>query len=143
MSADAALGFDHINDSTYIPRETVPDMRKNVSLILKVAMMAIYICILMAGNHPPATAQNRTAPQQSVEDALQDDRILQLNNHIDSTDAKVQRQYETAAKNRDDIAKVRDDLAGIQGEERAIGALLGIMTLASLVLQSAKFKRGE
>jgi len=141
MSADAALGFDHINDSTYIPRETVPDMRKNVSLIIKVALMVVYVSILVSGNHPPIFAQ-RSAPQQSVEDALQDDRILQLNNHIDSTDAKVQRQYEATAKNRDDIALVRDDLAGIQGEERAIGALLGIMTLASLVLQSAKFKRG-
>ncbi len=88
----------------------------------------------ISGNHPPANAQLRPAgavpvvPVLTIEDALQDSDIAAVNKHVDSTDANVARNWVGVQKNAADIA-------GMQGEERGIGAFLALLSGTGLILQ--------
>jgi hypothetical protein len=96
----------------------------------------LFLCLYLAvsGHYPPVLAQR---PQQvpvpvlTVEDAMQDHDIAEVNKHLEATDAKVQKQW-------DKQNKIENDLSGLQGEERIIGAVLTLLSGSGIILQIRK-----
>jgi uncharacterized coiled-coil protein SlyX len=103
----------------------------NLALLsLRITILGLALFTLFGGHYPPLLAQN-PIPVLTVEDAVQDNNIRALNEHLAATDAHVQRQYES-------LSRLATDLAGIQGEERLIGVLLGSGMSISIFLQVKK-----
>lgn len=101
-------------------------------LVLKITFIIICCIVVFGGSHPPSHAQT---PQQSqyipvitAKDAVQDTDIANLNKHLDNTDVNVKEQLQA-------ITLVQNNLADMRGEERVIGALLGLVASSSLILQ--------
>ena len=70
-------------------------------------------------------------PILTVEDSLQDQDIKELNKHLESTDAKLDKAV-------DAINKSNDAIAGMKGEERAVGLLLGLLEIGAIIVQIKK-----
>lgn len=111
-------------------------MRRTLPLgqfILKFAFIAVCTVVVFGGHHPPSQAQQREPqyvqiPVITAEDAVQDTDIKALNKHIESTDANVKEQWQS-------ITQIQSDLSGMRGEERIIGAVLGLIASSSVILQ--------
>lgn len=99
-----------------------------ILLSLRVVFLGLCMFTLFGGHYPPVVAQSSV---MTVEDAVQDTNIKALNEHISSTDERLQKQWET-------MNKLSTDMAGIQGEERLIGILLGSGMSISIFLQVKK-----
>lgn len=100
-----------------------------VLLGLKLGFITVCLIICFGGQHPPAMAQQqRFVPVITAEDAVQDRDIAQINKHLESTDARVEKQWDLLTINA-------NELSGMRGEERIIGAVLGVLVSSSLVVQ--------
>lgn len=107
-------------------------------LVLKVLFIGICLLVTFGGHHPPSYAQSTRLTEQrqfvpvvTAEDAVQDTDIAAINDHLKNTDVNVKEQYQL-------IAQVQSDIAGMRGEERIIGAVLGIIASSSIILQWRK-----
>jgi hypothetical protein len=109
--------------------------KHHVSIALRIAVLAILITVAFGGHHPPVSAQ--TIPVLTVEDAVQDQKLAQQDQHLTATDARVQKQWDSINANASAIS-------GMQGEERGIGVALAILQLVSIAVSwSGKRKGGE
>jgi hypothetical protein len=109
-------------------------MREHVQIGCKLIVLAICMFVAFGGNYPPATAQvakQGIVPVLTVEDAVQDAHIGEINDHLKATDAEVARNWAVLQKNAEDIS-------GMQGEERGIGGVLGLLSGIQIVLQIRK-----
>lgn len=104
-------------------------------LALKIAFIAICCVVVFGGHHPPSYAQSpqprgerQYVPVITAEDAVQDADLAALNKHIESTDVNVKEQAQA-------IVQIQNDISGMRGEERIIGAVLGIIASSSVILQ--------
>jgi len=100
-------------------------------LALKGTVFAVCFYLALSGTHPPAQAQNSpqlVLPVLTAEDAVQDTRIAEMNKHLEVADANNTRVWAETQKNAADIA-------GMQGEERGIGAFLALLSGTGIVLQ--------
>lgn len=103
-------------------------------LALKVVFITICCVIVFGGNHPPSYAQSQQQMQSqyipviTAKDAVQDTDIAALNKHVESTDTSVKEQWQS-------ISQLQSDISGMRGEERIIGAILGLVASSSLILQ--------
>jgi hypothetical protein len=101
-------------------------------LLLKVTFIAVCAFIVFDGHHPPAYAQVgrqlQYVPVVTAEDAVQDADIIAINKHLEVTDSTAKDQWKT-------INDIQSDISGMRGEERVIGAVLGIIASSGLFLQ--------
>jgi hypothetical protein len=108
------------------------NIRYTGQLALKLAFIAVCAYVVFGGNHPPATAQARMQPQYvpviTAEDAVQDNNISALNKHLENTDATAKEQWLT-------ISQIQNDISGMRGEERIIGAVLGVIASSGVIMQ--------
>jgi hypothetical protein len=92
------------------------------------------------GNHPPAGAQQTIQVQQipviTNEDVKQDTNIDSINVHLSATDSRIQHDLELS--NANSIA-----IAEMQGEERIFGAILGLLSSGSIILQVAGKRKSD
>ncbi len=95
--------------------------------ILKSAFLCVCVFMAFGGYYPPVNAQ-QVIPVLTVEDALQDNNIHSLNEHLNATDATVKAQW--AAITANTLA-----IAGIQAEERIIGVALGLLSSAGFFIK--------
>ncbi len=105
-------------------------------LSLKSLILVLCLFVTMSGHYPPVFAQ-KTHPQQhtpSVEDTQQDDSISALNKHLEADDAAIKAM-------QDSIAKLSADVSIQQGEERGVGVVLTILSIAGIFLQLMKPKQ--
>lgn len=113
-------------------REFVKAMRRVFplgQLVLKVSFIGVCFVVAFSGRHPPAYAQTpQFVPVITAEDAVQDSNIAALNKHIEATDVNVKEQWRT-------ITQIQTDISGMRGEERIIGAVLGLIASSSMILQ--------
>lgn len=113
-------------------REFVKAMRRVFplgQLVLKVSFIVVCFVVAFSGHHPPAYAQTpQFVPVITAEDAVQDSNIAALNKHIEATDVNVKEQWRT-------ITQIQTDISGMRGEERIIGAVLGLIASSSMILQ--------
>jgi hypothetical protein len=106
-------------------------------LVLKVVFIAICAVVALGGHHPPSYAQtaqqiqSQYIPVITAKDAVQDTDIAALNKHVDNTDDNVKAQWQA-------ISLLQSDISGMRGEERVIGAVLGLVASSSLILQWRK-----
>jgi hypothetical protein len=106
-------------------------------LLFWMRIVFIFLCGFLAfgGHYPPVLAQKpmqiQEVPVLTVEDAVQDNNIKAMNDHLVSTDATVRLQW-TA------INKLVSDVSGMQGEERIIGVILGLISTGGIILQVRK-----
>lgn len=119
-----------------LPHLIICTRKYDMSLGLKLAFLAISMCMMISGHYPPAQAQTQRVFAQfvsplSAEDVGQDHDIIALNLHIAHTDALV--EGNTAA-----LQEYGKQLAGISGEERAFGTLLTFLTIVQLVMSRKK-----
>lgn len=101
--------------------------------VLKITFIVICGVIVFGGNHPPSHAQtpqlqSQYIPVITAKDAVQDTDIAALNKHLDATDANLKEQWQATVS-------LQSDLSGMRGEERVIGAILGLVASSSLILQ--------
>lgn len=105
--------------------------------VLKVTFIAICIVVVFGGSHPPSHAQSMQQMQSqyipviTAKDAVQDTDIAALNKHVDNTDASVKELWQASSN-------LQSDISGMRGEERIIGAILGLVASSSLILQWRK-----
>lgn len=106
-------------------------------MLLKVAFVAVCAVVTFGGHHPPSYAQGsqqrqyQYVPVITAEDAVQDSDINAINKHLETTDASVKEQWKATNQ-------IQSDLSGMRGEERIIGAVLGIIASSSVFLQWRK-----
>jgi hypothetical protein len=100
----------------------------SIGLVLKFVFIAVCFVVCFSGQHPPAQAQQQFVPVITAEDAAQDRDIAAINKHLESTDARVEKQWDLLSTNA-------NELSGMRGEERIIGAVLGLLASSSLVVQ--------
>jgi hypothetical protein len=105
-------------------------MRFRVSLGLKIIFVCICAWVVVSGRYPPLEAQ-AVVPVLTVEDAVQDHSIANLEKQIEQMKLTEQNQWNAIQTNGNLIA-------GMQGEERGIGALLLLIQIASIVFQVRK-----
>jgi hypothetical protein len=99
---------------------------------LKLGFIAVCLVICFDGHHPPAVAQQRQLiPVITAEDAAQDSEIAAISKHLEATDARVEKQWDALSANA-------NELSGMRGEERIIGAVLGLLASSSLAVQLRK-----
>ena len=87
--------------------------------------------MMFGGHYPPAYPQQMQTVQVPVitnEDVKQDTNIDRINQHLNETDARVERESEI-------LTKASLDIAGMQGEERIFGSVLGLLSSISIGLQ--------
>ena len=97
--------------------------RRIAAVLMKTAACAI--CVIAALGHPPAHAQNGNGA--SAYDNVQDERQIDEKAHVKDVDDRVQRQW-TA------INTLQQTVSGMQGENRIIFAVLGLLQSGSLVV---------
>lgn len=100
-------------------------------LLLAVKTLTVVVCLYVAlsGMYPPGMAQGlvvQPVPVITTEDALQDDRIKTMQDQVSKQFVRMN--------------SVEAAIAGMQAEERVIGAVIGILTSAGLILQVKKGK---
>lgn len=115
---------------------TIPRMTPSVQLILKCMFIAICAMKTFGIGYPPSGAQTvdfRThfAPLQTVEDAVQDNNIVAINEHLRTTDGHVDQQLV-------EIHKIASDVAGMQGENRIAYGVLSLIGTTSIVVSLKK-----
>jgi len=106
-------------------------MFDNVNLGIKLSILLVCLVMAFGGHYPPAHAQTMQTVQVPVitnEDVRQDTNIDLINQHLNATDARLQRQWDISNTNALDIA-------GMKGEERIIGVVLSLLSGVSIVLQ--------
>jgi hypothetical protein len=105
-------------------------MYDNINVGIKIAFLIVCLVITFGGHYPPSHAQMQTVqiPVVTNEDVKQDTNIDLINQHLNATDARLQREAERSDNNALDIA-------GMKGEERIIGAVLTLLSGVSIVLQ--------
>ncbi len=104
------------------------------SVAIKVIVFAVCLSVVFSGKHPPMFAQKASypvVPILTVEDAVQDHDITELNKHIEATDARVHENTVATQTNSSMIA-------GMQGEERIIGGILATLMGISITLNVRK-----
>lgn len=104
---------------------------ENLNLVCKAMFLSVCLFMAFGGHYPPAHAQLTQTVQIPVitnEDVRQDTNINMLNDHINATDARIQRES-------DILNKAALDIAGMQGEERIFGSVLGLLSSVSIGLQ--------
>lgn len=106
-------------------------MRTKISIGLKILFIAICMVVMLSGEYPPAQAQPSIVPVLTVEDAVQDHSIASIEKEQESQKQTLQAQW-TAVQTNGNL------IAGMQGEERGIGALLLLIQIASIVFQVRK-----
>lgn len=104
-----------------------------LQIVLKLAFLAVCLFVAIGGYYPTAYPQEHRRPLPvfpviTTEDAMQDHDIDSINEHLNATDARLQKELEAEQKNSLDIS-------GIQGEERIIGSVLALLSSAGLILQ--------
>ena len=103
-----------------------------VLLVLRLLTLTVCLIIVFGGHHPPSYAQSlQYVPVITAEDAVQDTNISALNKHLEATDTVAREQWKS-------ISQMQSDLSGMRGEERIIGAVLGIIASSSVILQWRK-----
>jgi hypothetical protein len=125
---------DDSDDGAMEPRVRKLEVGK-VLLVLRLITITVCIFIAFGGHHPPSYAQTpqrlQYVPVITAEDAVQDNNIVALNEHLRTTDATVKEQWKA-------VYEMEGDLSGLRGEERIIGAVLGIIASSSVFLQWRK-----
>jgi hypothetical protein len=119
------------NKSERIKRDPLASAITNhISFGIKVLILSICLALALGGHHPPANAESvkHTVSITSTEDAMQDERIGELNQHLQATDARVEALRQT-------LDQASNSLSVMQGEERSIGLLLTILSIAGIALQ--------
>lgn len=103
---------------------------------LEFVTLTVCLWICFGGSHPPMQAQSQrvAVPVLTVEDAVQDSKLQELQTHQASIDDKLQKMWDAIGANTNSIS-------GIQGEERGIGALLGALSIAQIILQISRRRR--
>lgn len=93
------------------------------------------MCFFFAfgGHYPPAYAQHgrpdyQTIPALSVEDAVQDNDIRAINQHLVSTDSRVDKQY-------DIMRQMADDVSSMKTEQRIAEFIIGLIASSGVLLQ--------
>jgi hypothetical protein len=107
------------------------NIRYTGQIVLKVAFIAVCGFVAFGGNHPPSHAQvlaKQYVPVITTEDTVQDIKIVELNEHMKSTDQNVKDQGAI-------IMQMQNDMSGHRGEERVIGAVLGVIASSGLIIQ--------
>jgi hypothetical protein len=110
------------------PLRSVSD---NLNLVCKSLFLSVCLFMAFGGHYPPAHAQLTQTVQIPVitnEDVRQDTNITMLNEHINATDVRVQRDA-------DILQNAALDIAGMKGEERIFGSVLGLLSSVSIGLQ--------
>jgi hypothetical protein len=98
----------------------------------------VLICFFFAfgGHYPPAHAQRtrpevQTVPVLTVEDAVQDNDIKAINQHLVATDGTVQRQWDV-------MTSMANDVSGMKAEQRVAEFIIGLIASSGVVLQLRK-----
>ena len=127
----------------------MPDFRKlKHYLLLTIQTLIVILCLgsMFGGHHPPAHAQALKAEPSTIEDAMQDRSIAEINQHLESTDSAAQltktRQWDQInanTKSLDALAgkldNLQNDFKGHIGEERDIAGLIGFLATSGIVIQ--------
>lgn len=111
--------------------------------LCQILFVGVCLYVVFSGTHPPMQAQhmdgrqNVVIPVVTTEDALQDRDIEEMGKHIDSTDLRMQKQWDVlnaqiAAINTN-ISKNAADISGTQSETRLFAGILGIIVSAGFV----------
>jgi hypothetical protein len=108
-----------------------PRITDKLVFLIKFATLAVCLFVAFSGHYPPLAAQILPPPVLTYEDAIQDHDIAQVNKHIEATDARVQKQGES-------LNILANEMAGLQGEERIIGAVLSLLSGGGIILQLRK-----
>lgn len=95
----------------------------SASIVLKTSFIALCLLRTFGLGYPPAAAQ----PVLTVEDAVQDSKISEINEHLKATDGRAD-QYLS------DLHKVANDVAGMQGENRIAYSVIAAIASTSLVV---------
>ena len=95
-------------------------------VFLKAAFVAVCIALALAGSHPPVQAQEEG--KLSTVDAVQNNNIASINEHLRATDSRVE-------SHSTQIETMTLQIAEAEGEAHAIFWVLGLLSSASLVLQ--------
>ena len=107
--------------------------RFNLALACKILACMFSFLMIFGGSHPPVVAQARNGQMwiTSSEDAVQDENIVQINKHLEHTDAVLEHE-ETRVQELD------SQLSEMQGEERIAFIVLTALTGGSAFLQRKK-----
>lgn len=109
-------------------------MKKRTGLELALFLVrcsTVAVCFFFAfsGHHPPAFAQRSDAvPAMTVEDAVQDNDIKSINQHLVATDAAVQKQWEV-------MIQMAQDVSSMKAEQRFAEFIIGLIASSGVVLQ--------
>jgi hypothetical protein len=120
----------------------IPPMK--ITNAVAVRLTFLVLCLWVAiGHWPPAMFAERQqtrveiVPVNSTEDQLQDQSLKaledKLNSHLSDT-------KETRTVTQARVSKLENDFAELHGEERALGALLVILQIVSIVQVLRKAK---
>ena len=107
------------------------NIRYTGQIVLKVAFIAVCGFVAFGGSHPPSHAQvlaKQYVPVITTEDTVQDIKIVELNEHMKSTDQNVKDQGAI-------IMQMQNDMSGQRGEERVIGSVLALLVSSGLIMQ--------
>ena len=118
----------------YLPISRLPEKVTALSkqlanrslLVIRAIILAISAFVCFGGHFPPVFAQQKsqrllTMPVITTEDAMQDDHISAINQHLMATDVRV-----TASEER---------INEWMGEERVVEGVIGLLAVGGLVLQ--------
>lgn len=98
---------------------------------LRVLFVTLCLWVVLGGPWLRIKAQPSGVRTLSAEDAVQDSRIEDLTTRESQTSVDMQKMWDAIGANNTAIA-------GIQGEERAIGAILGGLSILQIFLSSRK-----
>lgn len=105
-------------------------------MVLKCMFVALCLGMTFGMGYPPSHAQ------MSNEDAVQDNNIVALNRHVESSDSRAEERNAELNKRidalREETNKLGKDMAEMQGENRIAYAVLGMIGTTSIAVS---FKR--
>ena len=115
-------------------------MKKRTGLELALYFIrcsTVAVCFFFAfgGHYPPAHGQRQRTeiqvPVLTVEDAVQDNDIKAINQHLVATDGTVLKQWEM-------MSQMANDVSGMKAEQRIAEFIIGLIASSGVVLQLRK-----